>query len=422
MAEMADFATFLDSGAAAALYGSQSELPDMGSLSLGPLTYQPRAFRCFENGGSPIGGRSPKSPKRSSPASHRLVRDLHEWLCRRPEHARHIGTTASDDGGATFSEFYSEFPQHAAKRKCKGSGIKAVVEAHGAGLLEWVDAGSCGMGRIQVAPGSSSSRRPRCVLVTGFPRRAADAEVVDFFESRGARVESLARLQVGRARVALVDAPSLEAALALDGQSYRDHYLSVVESVVVSEAPAPAADLMSRARAHRPALTVTTTLDLDARPAVAYAKLCKYAATDKCPYGERCRYAHSPAELEAARLRRRDNIISPISAASPTTIVHSPRSTSLAEAHRERQLAQVLEDAGLEDKWLPHLSAHELDRDALVLCDESDLEKIGLALGARVKLRRWIETERRNKHLRFEVSEVITPPPPDNGGWSPPAF
>jgi len=395
-AVMDQFARFLDSGAAAALAGSSpapqreayeaEELSgELSGLGLGPppgfyASAAPVSMRArfdsqrpspiFAPGASrdrrrkeltsPASPRSPRSPKtapaamtttsaaakaRSSTASHRLIKDLHDWLCRRPEHARHIGTTTSDDGGATFSEFYSEFPHHAAKRKCKGSGIKAVVEAHGAGFLEWVDAGSCGMGRIQVVKGSAP-RRPLS------SRRSPPS-------------------------------PPSPAHVVLD------------DSCLGQDPPV--------ARGPRPALTVSTSLvrhfEADPRP-VHYAKLCKYAGS--CPFGDRCRYAHTPAELEAARLRRRESLVSsPV--ASPGTPATAParQHWSAAEAERDHQLRLVLDDAGLEEKWLPHLRAHELDKEALVLCDEQDLDRLDLPLGARVKLRRWCERERDTRRRRL---------------------
>ena len=67
--EMTDeFADFLEGGAQAALYGAIPRYPGVS-----------RKFR-----------------KKPTSSHHRLVRDLHDWLCRRPPNARHIGTTSLD--------------------------------------------------------------------------------------------------------------------------------------------------------------------------------------------------------------------------------------------------------------------------------------------------------------------------------------
>lgn len=387
-------------------------------------------------------GLSPSSTSkaRSQNQQQRLVRDLHDWLCRRPEHARHIGTASSDDGGATFSEFYAEFPHHAAKRKCKGSGIKAVVETHGGGLLEWVDAGSNGMGRIQVVPGSCPPRqwprehhsasvvppqtagravqhsaerqaRPPVVFVSGLPY-TSDAEIREYFESHGARLEQVARRPSGQAKIVLADNSSFEAALRLHGDRATGRRIGVLpESSVTASPPVsprspsqesvPEANVAAARRGRWPILKVATspsavmTVGADARHNMCYTKPCQYA--NNCHYGERCRYSHA-THFETSKLRKGDTVVSPVlqnyGAGNGTGSTNSTIFTSPAEAEREYQLRRVLDDAGLEDKWLQHLLAHELDADALLLCEEQDLAQLDLALGARVKLRNWIERER----------------------------
>lgn len=412
---MTDFATFLNSGAAAAYaystsdpsdYGaSLDQLSDLASNLSSNLSMQPPPPQSYKGARPPqvtipklrsrdraISPResSPRGrDKRASPASHRLVLDLHEWLCRRPEHARHIGTTASDDGGATFSEFYESYPQHAAKRKCKGSGIKAVVEAHGAGLLEWIDSGSCGMGRVQVVPGSDQlgrrspppRRRGLAVVVAGLPR-ATEPGLSDFLEAKGVRVDSIARLpatggrQPGRFRVVLCDAASYKTALDLNGDYYRDSGRWFTVQPTESDLSPPRERKSPKRHVEQPVF-------------------CMFRASNsQCPYGDKCRYAHTPAELEAA---------------------HRRAHVTAADAEREAQLREVIEEAGLEDKWLQHFLANELDKDALLLCEDSDFDKLDLSFGARVKIRNWCDKQRKK---RVDLPEQVTPPPEamDGGG------
>lgn len=240
----------------------------------------------------------------------------------------------SDDGGATFAEFYAEYPHHAAKRKCKGSGIKSVVEQHGRPFLEWLDSGTCGMGRIQVIQEPHSAppiiQRPQRDDLTHakmiFPRREHHHPVSP------------------------------------------PNYLKYKNLTVKTNLPLgiPFSSL---------SLEPTAT------------RLCKYEAHGTtCPYGDRCRYAHHRH--------------SPRSEATPTS------GSTTAVASRDTEVAAVVEEAGLEEKWVRHFVSHELDRDALALCEDTDFELLGLPLGARIKLRRWAERE------RFFKGEV-TPPTPE---------
>jgi len=443
------------------------------------------------------------------------VRDLHEWLCRRPPNARHVGTTSSDDGGATFAEFYAEYPQHAAKRKCKGSGIKSVVEAHGKPLLEWIDSGSCGMGRVRVsasfsaaaatiggdslalvggcgAKSSSSSSSSMAVVVSGLPWKATETEIVSFFEARRARVESCSSLPAchgrssGRARLVLADARARQAALLLDGEFFNDsgRWLQVQPEPLLEPNSAPPV-LESRATPlfgqettppsspggampmmmqmppskHLPKFTTLTVTTHN------YSRLCKFAARGlQCPFGPGCRYAHTQAQLSGALSSSSSSatttrhLLRPLyggggsgrggeppppavstcqsstsssAASSPVKPVvvkaaatspqfhhhhhhhHHPRGGGSSSSIGPTQsvdvvdVAAVVEEIGLEkDRWVPHFLRHELDRDALSLCEDSDLEQLGLPLGARVKHRRWKES------YNLTTRQVVTPPTP----------
>jgi len=120
---------------------------------------------------------------------------------------------------------------------------------------------------------------------------------------------------------------------------------------------------------------------------VTYARLCKYAAQGvNCHYGDFCRYAHTFAEVEAARRKR-----------EPTSA-----STIAVPPSRDVEVAAVVEEAGLEEKWVRHFLVHELDRQALTFCSDHDFDLLGLPLGARVKLRTWAERERTKPDFYYD--------------------
>lgn len=392
------------------------------------------------------GGGKGGSSRPHGGTANRLVQDLYEWLCRRPEGSRHIGTNSSDDGGATFSEFYAEYPHHSAKRKCKGSGIKHVVEMHGAGWLEWIDSGTCGMGRVQVVRQQQQlPERHQSVVqlrVSGLPRMLSDNDIRDFFEQRGVIVQDVRdRQQPGRATVVVTDPLSMESARRLhgctfyygggggEGQNLPGSSSGVIMVTLTDVPPPPSSNPpivvpagLSRfggggatppsrvTRTHlngrRPALTVKTrTFE---RPAVTYAVLCKHSLN--CQYGDKCRYAHSAAELDAVRRRnaQQHNVISPVSTTSP--LPHhqvqpsTPQSAPPASISsiRENELRRVLTAAQIEEKYLPNLLRHELDVEALLYCDDEDFKNLGLALGPTVLLKKWCAEQRRLRRLRLE--------------------
>eukprot|EP00633_Aureoumbra_lagunensis_P003626 CAMPEP_0197301230 /NCGR_PEP_ID=MMETSP0890-20130614/50190_1 /TAXON_ID=44058 ORGANISM="Aureoumbra lagunensis, Strain CCMP1510" /NCGR_SAMPLE_ID=MMETSP0890 /ASSEMBLY_ACC=CAM_ASM_000533 /LENGTH=425 /DNA_ID=CAMNT_0042780481 /DNA_START=58 /DNA_END=1332 /DNA_ORIENTATION=+ len=405
------FDDFLQGGAVAALRSSTTSSPQYvpgcqhilpAPLSSSEPTVPQRALtsspRFYPKQGVP-----PRIRVSTEKSHQRLIHDLYEWLCRRPKQARHIGTTLSDDGGATFAEFYAEFPQHAAKRKCKGSGIKNVIEAHGSPLLQWIDSGNCGMGRIQVNLHPEDHHHLKHVPIMVPPQRR------NSFSTNSNTEDQFAGLSIdfsGQPR-------PLEPLTPPPAYLHHPSQRSPQNNAQVEQARANPIPLRGIGQVLQQRNPIQVREDVPSINEMQNTRHCKFTKFS----GLSDNYAHTISQIEPSsrEFQRRDHDFSrqtnfyrrtfsstslPNQSTSLQASQHPQYDRRSYQRRLEIEVAKVAQEAGIEAAWVARLVSHELDRRALSLCEDHDFDKLGLPLGTRIKLRCWAEKER---------SAVVTP-------------